>query len=286
MMGGREGAGARRRQRKAARPASGLRAWRGGGGMDRMISRLWKTVRTMIAGGLVFGGVATTRLFADLAADLARISVEAAGGIEAHAALKSFRATGVTKVGDKEIGFTLYAARPRSVRIETAGEKGSLVRSFDGVRAPWKLDALGQAPRRLGRAEELDFILDADFDNPLHDHEARKISLDHGGTVEVEGRACHKLLATVRFTEVVTLYIDAETLLLVRRDVRQNVRRSAVLETYYSDFTEVGGVRLPRRIRTQVDGHVLYETMIREYRANPPLPADFFAPPAKDWPGF
>lgn len=254
--------------------------------MSGMISRLWKPLRLAVAGCIMLGGAAAPRLAADMAADLARISVEAAGGTEAHAALKSFRAAGVTKVGEKEIAFMLYAARPRSVRIETVGEKGSLVRSFDGVRAPWKKDDPAAPPRRLGRAEELDFILDADFDNPLYDYQARKISLDDAGTVEIEGRVCHKLLATVRFTELVTLYIDAETMLLVRRDVRQSVRRAAVLETYYSDFVEVGGVRLPKRIRTQVDGHVLYETLIEEYWANPPLPADFFAPPAKDWPGF
>ncbi|MBC8010191.1 MAG: hypothetical protein H7067_08840 [Burkholderiales bacterium] len=231
--------------------------------------------------------MATSRLSADLAADLAQVSVEKTGGTEAHAALKSFRATGSTKVGDKQIEFILYAARPRSVRIETVGEKGSLVRSFDGVHAPWKKDDPAQPPRRLGRAEEKDFILDADFDSPLYDYQARKISLDHAGTVVIEGKTYHKLLANLRFTDLVTLYLDAETMLLVRRDVRKSVRGQAVvLETHYGDFTEVEGVRLPRRIRTQVEGRVLHETVIEDYRANPSLPADFFAPPAKNWPGF
>lgn len=252
----------------------------------RMISRLWKILRCVAVCG-VLSGVASSRLAADLAADLAQISVENTGGAKAHASLKSFRATGVTKVGDKKIEFILYAARPRSVRIETVGEKGSLVRAFDGVLAPWKKDDPAQPPRRLGRAEEKDFILDADFDSPLYDYTARKISLDHAGTVVIDGKTHHKLLATLRFTDLVTLYLDAETMLLVRRDVRKSVRgQAAVFETHYGDFTKVNGVLLPRRIRSQVEGRVLHETVIEEYWANPPLSADFFAPPSKNWPKF
>ena len=44
------------------------------------------------------------------------------------------------------------------------------------------------------------------------------------------------------------------------------------------------GVRLPRRIRTLVDGVLLHETRIKDYDANPDLPADFFRPPVRDWP--
>ena len=56
------------------------------------------------------------------------------------------------------------------------------------------------------------------------------------------------------------------------------------LETYYSDFKKVAGVRLPRRIRTLADGRLLHETRIKDYDANPNLPADFFTPPVRDWP--
>lgn len=224
-------------------------------------------------------------LVADLAADLARISVEAAGGARAHDALRSFRAVGKTHVGEQEVSFLLYAARPRSLRIETLGEKGSLVRAFDGVHAPWKKDDPLRPPRRLGRDEERDFLLDADFDNPLHDYARRGISLDYAGEALVEGRSCQKLLAVLHHTDVVTFYVDDETRLVTRRDQAKKVRgRDAVIETHYSDFQETAGVRLPRRIRTVVDGRELNDTRIESIAANPPLPPDFFAPLVEDWP--
>lgn len=234
---------------------------------------------------LALGTVGAPRLTADLADDIAQVSVEAAGGARAHAALYSFRAEGVTSVGEAEVEFILYAARPRGVRIETLGEKTSLVRAYDGVHAPWKKDDPAKPPRRLGRQEEREFMLEADFDQPLFDCKARKISLDYGGECTVDGRPCLKLLATVRFTEVMTLYIDCESHLLIRRDrEEQRDGKTVVLETHYSDFKKVAGVRLPRRIRTLSDGRLLHETRIKDYDANPDLPADFFSPPVANWP--
>lgn len=244
----------------------------------RSLVRLFAPLALLLA-------IGANPLAADLAADLARISVEAAGGAQAHQALHSFRATGATRVGEREVNFLLYAARPRSLRIETLGEKGSLVRAFDGVHAPWKKDDPLRPPRRLGRDEERDFLLDADFDNPLHDFARRGISLDYAGETVIDGRPCQKLLAVLHHTDVVTLYVDDETRLVTRRDQAKKVRgRDVVIETHYSEFKETAGVRLPRRIRTVVEGRVLNDTRIDGIDANPPLPPDFFAPLVDDWP--
>lgn len=227
----------------------------------------------------------TARLTADLAADLARISVEAAGGAAAHEALRGLRAVGVTRVGEREASFILYAERPARLRVESLGPNGSLVRAGDGVHAPWRKDAPRSPPRRLGREEEREFLFDADFDQPLHDFARRGISLDFAGDAVIDGRRVQKILAVVRFTEVVTLYIDEETRLLVRRDQTRRVRgRETVIETHYSDFRPLAGVVLPWRVKTVADGRVLTETIIETMDANPPLPAGFFAPPAADWP--
>lgn len=225
------------------------------------------------------------RLAADLAADLARISVEAAGGAAAHEALRGLRAVGTTRVGDREARFILYAERPARLRVESLGPDGSLVRAGDGVHLPWKKDDPLQPARRLGREEEREFLFDADFDQPLHDFARRGISLDFAGDAVVDGRPVQKLLAVVRFTQVVTLCLDEETRLLVRRDQTRRIRgRETVLETHYSDFRAVAGVLLPWRVRTVAEGRVLTETVIETMDANPPLPDDFFAPPAPDWP--
>jgi hypothetical protein len=217
--------------------------------------------------------------------DVARVQLEAAGGQEAHAALRSLRATGVTRISGQELPFILYAARPRSVRIETIGATGTLVRAFDGVHAPWQKRELVGAPTRFARGTEDDFTAEAEFDSLFYDRKARGIELEEAGSAEVDGRPCLRLLATVRLTEAYTLYLDEETMMVVRRDQRKSqAGRTVVVETYYSEFRPVAGVMLPFRIRVQVGGKIASETEISEMIANPETPPDFFSPPVAGWP--
>lgn len=232
---------------------------------------------------VVFGGVSAAR--ADLAADVARIALEMAGGAEAHERLAGLRATGVTRVGEVEAPFILYTARPDRLRVETLGESGSLVRAYDGEHAPWKKDDALKLPRRLGREEELQFMRDAVFDQPYFKPAERGVSLDYAGRVESGGVIMHRLLATRSGGELEALFIDAASHRLVRRDVRAaSVAGERVVELHYADFREVAGVLLPGRIRAVADGRVLHETVITDYVANPTLPPGFFAPPVADWP--
>lgn len=265
-------------ERKAGLPASERR-----GGMAGMFSRRAFRLLLMCAFLLSAGA---GRMAADLAADLARISVEAAGGAKAHAALRSFRAVGVTKVGDQELSFILHAERPNRLRIETLGDAGTLVRGFDGVHAPWRRSGLFDAPQRLAAGEERGFARDAEFEQPLHDWERRGLSLDYAGEANLEGRTCRKLLVVARDSRMTTLYLDDETRLVVRRDETRRLKggREIVIETHYGDYQETAGVLLPRRLRVVVDGKTANETRIETINANPDLPAGFFAPPAPDWP--
>ena len=243
-----------------------------------------KFMKAMLA-GLVFCVAGPGRAVADMATDLARVSVEAAGGLAAHAALRGMRASGVTKVGEREVEFVLYSERPNRVRIETTSDGQTLVRAFDGVHAPWKRNGDNGEVRPLASGETKDFLMDADFDSPLFLPAHRNISLDYAGEAVNEGRPCQKLLAMVRFTDLLTLYVDDETHLLVRKDVSKRVRgQKVVVQTHFSDFEPIGGVKMPRRIRTVVGMTTLHETVIKKWEANPSVPKNFFAPPVADWP--
>lgn len=224
------------------------------------------------------GGAAVAR--ADAAADLARVALEATGGPAAHEALSSFRAMGVTRVGDKEVTFILFAARPNRVRVESLGERGTLTRGFDGVSAPWRLTGAGAKPERMARAEERVFVREAEFDQPFFNFVGRGWSLDHGGEAKgADGKTYVRLLATSRRAETEWWYVDMDTLFITRRD-----KEGGKVRTFYSDYRAVAGVMLPGRIRVESGGRVLSDTTITDYAPNPPLPADFFAPPAPDWP--
>lgn len=271
-------------ERKAA-DASGLPGGVRAGGMVSVMPRFVVWFRSFSWVWLFSLMTAVSPVRADLAADVARIALEMAGGSAAHERLTSLRATGITRVGTAEAPFILYTARPDKIRIETLGESGSLVRAYDGEHAPWKKEDALKPPRRLGREEERQFLREADFDPVYFKPAERGISLDYAGRVESGGEIWHRLLAIGRGGESTDVFIDTATHRLVRRDVRvASLTGARLVELHYADFREVAGVLLPWRIRAVSDGRVLHETVITDYAANPPLPPDFFAPPVSDWP--
>src|SRR4051812_3711459 len=77
---------------------------------------------------------------ADTGEELARIHVEAIGGKQRIAALVALRATGSVVAGGKQVRFTLTAARPAKVRLETESGGRTLVQASDGAEPPWEFD--------------------------------------------------------------------------------------------------------------------------------------------------
>lgn len=223
----------------------------------------------------------TLRLPAAVGDDLARIHVEAVGGPERLAQLRTLRAAGRTLVQGQEVRFVMWAARPRAVRIETTAGNRVLSQGWDGEGTPWQQTAIAGIAKpatALDEFEARELRAEAEFDDPLVNPAARGYAIDFAGEVTLDGRMVIKLLVTRHFTEQFTLYLDAETYLIVRRDSTRRYPggREAQLVTRYRDFRPVAGVLLPHRIAVEADGKPLHETVLETVDANPPLSPDFF----------
>jgi hypothetical protein len=84
---------------------------------------------------LLWATSAVTR--ANEAQMLARIHVEAIGGEQRLAALKSLKVNGHVDIDDRRLHFTLWAARPNQLRMETRASDRVLIQATDGVNQPW-----------------------------------------------------------------------------------------------------------------------------------------------------
>src|SRR3954470_22432430 len=145
-------------------------------------------MRSSWVGVFVIFLVSTLR--ADRAEDLMRIHIEAIGGRERIDALGSLRATGkVSFPGGKQVSFTLLAARPARVRIETQLAGRTLVQATDGREPPWEFDTGAWPPvyRTMPEATAKTFLADAEFDDPFVAGKAGGYSFDFGGEIEHEG---------------------------------------------------------------------------------------------------
>lgn len=221
---------------------------------------------------------------ADQAQDIARIHVEVIGGKERIEALTAMRATGAVVTGGKRVRFSLIAARPNQLRLETGADGRSLVQASDGVDAPWKFDTGVWPPKHVSMAdaEARVFAADAEFDDPLVAGEARGFVVDYAGEVQAgEKRTYLRLLVTRKHVDSFSLLVDPETYFIVARVEHRTSPggRRVEIVTRYDDYRPVAGVLVPHRVTVLTDGKLAHQTIIENIEANPALTTETFARP-------
>lgn len=220
----------------------------------------------------------------DLAADIARIHIEAIGGLERVKRLESFRAAGQSRVGDVSLDFQMWAARPALIRIEVQTGRQMLIQGWDGESEPWLQGGPGGPVQTMPANVRERFKSESDFDTPLFEPEARGFSLEYAGEDEVNERPVVKLLATRNYTDQSTLFLAADTYFIVRQDKVKISADGSRLEsrTMYDDFRPVLGVILPHRILVYQNDQLMSDVMLSWMEPNPPLEEGWFAPPGSE----
>lgn len=225
-------------------------------------------------------GFLSDRLGADAAAaDIARIHVEAIGGRDRVERLESFRAAGQSRVGDVTMDFQMWAARPRSIRIEVMMQNQTLIQGWDGRGEAWIQGGVGGEVQPMPDAVKDRFKSESEFDTPLINPEERGYALEYAGEDEVGGRPVVKLLATRDFTDQSTLYLAADTYFIVRQDrsrIAPDGTRIAT-QTFYGDFRPVLGVILPHQISVYEGERLASDVTLNWIEPNPPMEDGMFS---------
>jgi hypothetical protein len=223
---------------------------------------------------------------ADQMREIARIHLEAIGGEERMKKLKALRITGVVAVREKRMRFTMYAARPNQIRLETEAGGRMLLHASDGVEPPWAFDTGTWPPqfKAMGENEAKSFVADAEFDDPLIAGPARGFALDYAGEVPVGERTFLRVLVTKDLREQFSLLVDPVTYFIVMRvDEKQGAegkRRQVV--TRYDDFRPVDGVLLPHRVTLLTDNRIEQQMLMDRIETNPTLKPELFTRPTAE----
>ncbi len=238
--------------------------------------------RFLLAGFCAVAGVPTA-LRADQAADIARIHTEAIGGRERMESLVSMRITGTVVVGAKRVKFTMIAARPDRVRLETENNGRTLVSATDGVEPPWEFDTGTWPPayRVMSESAARAFTADTEFDDPLVAGPERGFALDYGGEAMVEGKKLLRVLVTRKLTETFSLLVDPETYFIVMRVETRPAAGGGTRQiiTRYDDFRPVDGVLLPHRVTLEADGHTQQTMIMERIETNTEVTPEMFTRP-------
>jgi outer membrane lipoprotein-sorting protein len=236
------------------------------------------------AGWLAFlAFLGSPSLHANRIDELVRIHTEAIGGASRIEALKAMRATGTVSTGGSTVRFTLFAARPNRIRVESQRDGRTLVQAYDGDEPAWEFDTGSWPPRYqdMPEAAARTFVDDSEFDDPLVGGAARGYDFDRVEEVTVDGRKLLRVLVTHRLLLTFSLLVDPETYFIIGRvEQRRNPLggKSSVI-TEYADFRPVEGVLLPHRIVLRIDGQVRQKTTIEAIQPNPDVTSETFSRP-------
>lgn len=229
---------------------------------------------------IVLGGGSVARAD-DVAADIARIHLQAIGGESRVMRLESFRAAGQSRVGEFTLDFQMWAQRPRSVRIEVMTQNQMLIQGWDGENEPWVQNGEGGEVQFMPSALASRFKLESAFDTPLIRPKERGYVLEYAGEDEVGERPVVKIFATRGLTDHSTLYLAADTYFIVRQDRVRNAPDGSRIDTQtsYGDFRPVLGVIMPHRIVVRENDSVVSDVLLNWMEPNPPLSNGDFAVP-------
>ena len=213
-------------------------------------------------------------------------SVEARGGLAKLRAIQSVRMKGELSMRDVDAAIVIEIKRPASVRSELKLGGTLLIQAYDGKDA-WGVAPGDMGAQRLSAEMAKDVAARADLEGPLVDYAAKGFRVELVGERELDLGEAQVLRVTKPSGEIEDHFLDAESFLPVRIEVRRTLQgKELVAETTLDDYEEAGGVMWPHTIESGIKGQAERQTLtIETIEIDPALDDARFRMPATAWPG-
>jgi outer membrane lipoprotein-sorting protein len=209
--------------------------------------------------------------------------VQARGGMDKMKAVQSIRSTATMTMGPVEAPGILVQKRPSEARLEFTVQGLTAVQAFDGKDAWQIMPFTGKKDAEPMSADEKKEIEEmADLDGPIVDYKSKGNQVELLGKEKVEGTDAYKLKVTLKNGDVQTIYLDADSFLSIKEEVKRTVRGTEQeFESSIGDYKEVEGLMFPFAIESSVKGSPEKQKItITKIELNVPLDDATFKMPA------
>jgi hypothetical protein len=221
---------------------------------------------------------------AQTAEELVSKNIQAKGGMEKIKSAKTRRVTGRLKTARGRTAiFGQTNARPDLVRQTFTLQGMTAVQAYDGSTG-WQTQPFRgrKDPELMGEDTVRDLLLDSDFDGPLVDYAEKGNKIEYLGHDLVDGDDALRLRVTLKNGDIIYYYLDPDTYLEIRKEIRQFVRgsvRERVVDV--GSYKPVNGVMYPFSISEGTRNNPgAQTTTIGKIEVNVPVPDSDFALPA------
>jgi len=216
--------------------------------------------------------------------------LDARGGAKLWGEVRTLKVDGIWTAFSEDMPLTILRMRPDLYRFEHLVLGSPAVLAYDGERA-WVQGAMFGAPTGQEIADDWkrNVIEEAPFVSKLLDHAAGDAKIELVGRERVEGREVYVLRVEPKERPPETWHVDGETFLETKRvsttfDFFSGPGIQLEMETYYMDYRDVAGVKIPHREERHFGTryNVIDASSIE---VNPDIDAAVFRmPPAEDKP--
>jgi hypothetical protein len=198
------------------------------------------------------------------------------GGKEQWKKVKTIVASGEYNYGGIQFPFTSYAKAPNRYKFVVRQNGKQYVQSFNGISG-WKLDgfkdettpAILTGKAALAMANEADIELeDAFIDYRDKGHQAALLGPD-----TVHGKICIKVKLIRKNGDAETCYFENQSFAMVMTKAvsKNDEMGGALLDTFYSDYREINGIRVPFKTVHESNGQMILTITIDKVLINEPL---------------
>ena len=206
--------------------------------------------------------------------------VKALGGIDRLKAVKTIvsdaRSLINTPMGRVDVGVVAYQVFPGKLRQNMSTPQGDFSFVFDG-EAAFVVSSMGSQPLPPEVSRSLKDAVFRDIIPLFVNLVESDVPVQFAGYEEINGESTSILLMKQQSGTPLRVYISNDTHYVVKyafRDLDQGVIVDK--ERYYSDYREIGGVKIPYRLDEHVNGNLASERRITSVKLNTDVDESLF----------
>jgi outer membrane lipoprotein-sorting protein len=207
----------------------------------------------------------------------------ARGGADKLRAINSERVSGQISFGDVSGPFVVELKRPLKMHMQLTIQNQTMVRVYDGKQGWANNPFAGKVDPEAMSGEELKNITEeSDFDGPLLDYKSKGNQIELVGKDKFEDKDVWRLKLTTKNGEARFYLFDANSFLLLKWEGKRKYQDQELpVESHFSDYREVGGVKFAFGIDSGSSAAELMQKIrIEKVELNPDLNDAEFGKPA------
>ena len=226
----------------------------------------------------------TPMLSAQTVDEIIAKNVQARGGMDKIKSVQTIRSTGTMTMGPgMEAPGSLIQKRPDMARLEFTVQGLTAIQAYDGKDAWQIMPFMGKKdPEAMSADDKKDMEENADIDGPLVDYKSKGNKVELLGKDKLEGTDAYKLKVTLKNGDVITMYLDADSFLEIKEEVKRTVRGTEQeVESSLGDYKEVNGLMFPFAMENGIKGSQQKEKLtLSKIELNVPVDDAIFKMPA------